>query len=794
MEIPETWKIVPFATKYEASTFGNVRNKSNMKNLSPAEYHTGYMRIGLCNNDGNGKHSTTVHRVIALTFIPNPEQKCSVRHKNRDKKDNRVVNLEWATVTECNQLRRKQIKRDHYTNSARAVWKCDMNTGERLERFESLKIAALSVTDNKDGKSKICAVARKQIGKDGYMRKSAFGFKWEYEEESVIIGEGWKPIDPQYTKGVEGYHISSEGRIRNHHGRVGLPFGKPNDYCYHAIHPHQFRVHRLVALTFLEPIPGKDIVNHIDGDKTNCRSSNLEWCTFSENSQHAHDTGLNCIKKKIRQHTLDGNFIKEYESVTKAQVENGFVAIKTSGGTSYGYQWRVDGDDTPVTPYSSYRRVRQYTLTGDFVKEYNSITEATVENNWPNLFFTGHPQRYGFQWRFSDDETPVSNDVLGECKRYKGIRQYTVEGVFVKEYSSVSKIFWVKKSHVLLITPETTNMMLIIVWVKAHMNFGNMIQWVEPLIMAVMGSSDSEAVCDNNEFVEGSYRTTAAGWGVPGTTDVRTFGTNGTGRYVGSGFEWLMEVTPETSGLWGCVEEGMGSDIRTKYSGEVGPTETLPPMTVGNGFELRIFDNFPIEHFPMAYRLVGLLAEASRVHQAGEYIYGNEAWKLSAQAGAIEGWNAILDSDYVVSLEKNLDIDLSGLDGNLQAFEVFKELFSELMRKHRDGMWTSLLLEDLDFDVEDLVSPNRLSWESGAIDADFTPDKIREALGIKSDGVVTLSEVNRACMGDVEELVYLADTFGMVESIETNSDGSVKSAKFKSKDLDKEVEERFCGA
>lgn len=69
-----------------------------------------------------------------------------------------------------------------------------------------------------------------------------------------------------------------------------------------------------------------------------------------------------------------------------------------------------------------------------------------------------------------------------------------------------------------------------------------MVQWVEPLFMAVMGSSDSEAVCDCDDFIEGSYRTMSSGWGVPGTTDVRTFGLAGTGRYCHTGFEWLLEV------------------------------------------------------------------------------------------------------------------------------------------------------------------------------------------------------------------------------------------------------------
>lgn len=51
-------------------------------------------------------------------------------------------------------------------------------------------------------------------------------------------------------------------------------------------------VHRLVALHFVPNYHNLRIVNHIDGDPSNNRSSNLEWCTNSYNTRHAYETGL----------------------------------------------------------------------------------------------------------------------------------------------------------------------------------------------------------------------------------------------------------------------------------------------------------------------------------------------------------------------------------------------------------------------------------------------------------------------------------------------------------------------
>lgn len=64
----------------------------------------GYMAVGL-----SGKRSKThrIHRLLAMTFIPNPENKKTVNHINGIKADNRLENLEWATYLENNKHARR---------------------------------------------------------------------------------------------------------------------------------------------------------------------------------------------------------------------------------------------------------------------------------------------------------------------------------------------------------------------------------------------------------------------------------------------------------------------------------------------------------------------------------------------------------------------------------------------------------------------------------------------------------------------------------------------------------------
>ena len=166
----EEWKdIKGYEGRYQISNYGNIKSFKNGigRILKPVRHKHGYMWVSLC--DGKTIKPFLVHRIVAETFIPNPNNLKTVNHKDENKENNNVDNLEWMSLYD-NLHYGTRIERYAKARS-KSVMQYTLD-GKFVKEFSSMNEVKRTLGFNTGSISSCCRGKCKQV----------YGYIWKYKE------------------------------------------------------------------------------------------------------------------------------------------------------------------------------------------------------------------------------------------------------------------------------------------------------------------------------------------------------------------------------------------------------------------------------------------------------------------------------------------------------------------------------------------------------------------------------------------------------------------------------------
>lgn len=164
------WREVKEYANYEVNQFGEIRHKKRKKVLKPRSNSGGYQYV---NFKINGKNiNFAVHRIVANAFIPNPNGYTEVNHKDYDRTNNCVENLEWFSSSQNKQ--HAFLKKENRQCRGKAVNQYTKD-GIYIKTFNSVTDAASELN------CCVAAISNCCLGRT----KTSQGYQWSFVESST---------------------------------------------------------------------------------------------------------------------------------------------------------------------------------------------------------------------------------------------------------------------------------------------------------------------------------------------------------------------------------------------------------------------------------------------------------------------------------------------------------------------------------------------------------------------------------------------------------------------------------
>ena len=376
----EEWCDIEYSSDYAISNYGRVLSKERTYSTGYGYVHRmdtilrlapgkcGYLQIGL--NINGKKKPLKVHRLVAKAFIPNPDGFPQINHKNEDKSDNRVVNLEWCTSKyNINYgTAKERIVQTRSKKYGRNIIQYRMD-GSVVHVYRGLRRVNRQTGYNESAILKVCTG----------LQLTSYGYVWRYE------GDAFDKYPITYDKKV---HASCVGR-----GVVKYDLNGEVVKIYEGGLKETLQDYKNYY----------SIKSCLNGDTKTAHG--FIWRYIGSPAPEPIEN------KRIAQYTMDCKLVSFHNSIADA--------IKTLGhGTltsvcdclhkriysALGFIWRYDNEAPPTI--EEQLKVEQLDKDGNVIGRYISVKEALLSvggktNSSISLCLNGKKEyAYGYKWRY----------------------------------------------------------------------------------------------------------------------------------------------------------------------------------------------------------------------------------------------------------------------------------------------------------------------------------------------------------------------------------------------------------